>query len=1548
VAASFIPGTLAVKGLRLAQASRAAGAFRYAGFLPARAQETALREGMKLISSGTSSVYASISSAKRAALFAGVADNVLQAAAFETAAAVALYRSPTLQDEDLGDIAWDIAKGTMFGGAIGGAVEGLLTNKVFKNASKAVESRLRAVDTITAREKMGLGVGDEAFAVIDSVIDNLSKEMVSEIPFTYRVNGKTINEPLQLGGRMMQQAQETHKKALEFVQAKLAYAVPGDPTVGRGLAQSLVDQAKRMSAEGATPSQIKHEMGNLLWGLKKIEGPGSDEVNLAVDYFYLSPGQHMGQNLSAVLTQAKPGKQAQRFRVNGSWDNAKLGLLGQGDVPANRGDAWMLGYDAVLDPKTKRYEINPNSKVIQAISQKEFDDGLVARVYQPRTHTTMDDIVPYLADTATQNSPLRIAPGGVTAGKKAFTFNFTNSAVEDSVEASARMAWASQPGLRIKGQTINWDDFAVLNRMVEDPGSYDEFSTLLRMPDGRVLRIEDAAPMGLAEWTARNKVTKLAQLGDRDHREITAILGTEPQWVERVTAQADSSSVRFSEIQGTFRPLASFSERENLIMSYDKRISEGVDFLDGNMAYMHRVRESEERMSDAVRSVLSKEDADTLPDIVQAGAKTTDNAGAGPSALGFSNPEYGDSLRAGLQSTGQWLQNTALKTKRIAMDMIQPAAARIMANGDTQLGAVTAMARGSDVPLTLMGNRIVDLSFAEAVMKGAKETPTPKVDVLLNPDVAEFLGEYSRRHAKRVADNNLLKTAAGQVSRVRPEQLYVPPIDTRKTPYFAFVRPKEGRMFGTDEVSMITARSPEELQQLADKVKRDFGGELDVLFKGDTEEYYKAKGLYDYNSGLNSSTIDSALKKAGVLTEFKPVMEPEAVIQQYVDFIGRSEEQVLRNAVSAKNAQLFSELDWLSNQYSKAEKSKFGYVSSFVGKTIDDPFGDYRRLALNVSKKAEFPIWHQANDFVDALGTRAYQTAERLMSAAKAGKTTWEDANKELRALGLPGPFDSQADYLQSQLKGSGNLIRTAVAKANTLLATVGLRLDSANALVNILSSPIMQASEISALRHSLRNDPDLLQKLTGMMEVSNPQTGMKLQSIGKLYSGAVSSFFGANKAELIKRYTAIGAIRDDVQLFHAMLEDLALLPSLKDAGKLGALVDGAIEKGAKFTGNNFAEQFTRFVSADMMRQLTDPAVQAGRMSAKEQDTFIRIFVNRTQGNYVASQRPILFQGTIGAAISLFQTYSFNLYQQLFKHIENRDLRTIAIMGGMQSSLFGLNGLPLFDAINTHLIGSAHINEGHRDAYSVATQALGKEMGDWAMYGSLSAMPLFGDKFPALYTRGDLNPRHLTILPTSFADIPAVSVGTRVLEAVQGFGAQTAAGNTVGDSFLHALEHNGMSRPLAGLAQILQGESTTSKGALIAAHQDLFSVASAARIMGAKPIDEAVALNTRFRMEAYKAVDRDRVEKLGVAVKQRIRAGNLTEEDVLEFAAEYAARGGRMESYNAAWRRWTKDANQSIINTMLNAHKTTYGQRLSEVMGGDPLDDYVNSTGEGQ
>jgi hypothetical protein len=297
--------------------------------------------------------------------------------------------------------------------------------------------------------------------------------------------------------------------------------------------------------------------------------------------------------------------------------------------------------------------------------------------------------------------------------------------------------------------------------------------------------------------------------------------------------------------------------------------------------------------------------------------------------------------------------------------------------------------------------------------------------------------------------------------------------------------------------------------------------------------------------------------------------------------------------------------------------------------------------------------------------------------------------------------------------------------------------------------------------------------------------------------------------------------------------------------------------------------------------------------------------------------------------------------QQLFRHIENKDARTLAIAGSLQTTMFGLSGLPMFDAINTHLIGNASVNEQHHDAYSSMVRFAGKEWGDWLMYGSASALPIFSDKAPALYTRGDLNPRHITILPNPMnpSEIPVVAGLTRVVSAIYGSGKQIVNGADISSSLLFGLEHNGVSRPLAGFAQVLQGYSTTSKGGVIAANNDAISIASASRLIGAKPMDESLALNHMYRLNAYKANDRDRIEKLGTAIKQKIRDGSMTAEDQLELMGRYAAIGGKVEGYTQALQRWNKDAKQSVVNKVMEAHRSPTGQRLLEVMGADPLDD---------
>jgi hypothetical protein len=349
------------------------------------------------------------------------------------------------------------------------------------------------------------------------------------------------------------------------------------------------------------------------------------------------------------------------------------------------------------------------------------------------------------------------------------------------------------------------------------------------------------------------------------------------------------------------------------------------------------------------------------------------------------------------------------------------------------------------------------------------------------------------------------------------------------------------------------------------------------------------------------------------------------------------------------------------------------------------------------------------------------------------------------------------------------------------------------------------------------------------------------------------------------------------------------------------------------------------------------------------------------QGNYVTSQRPVVFQGTTGAAISLFQTYAFNVLQQLHRHMENGDKKTLRIFAGLQGSIFGLNGMPFFDAVNTHLIGGMVANNPeHKDIYSVLP-GFNKELGDWMLYGTASAFPLFTGSQPAVFTRGDLNPRHALILPTAIADVPAVSASIKLIDTLVGMGKNIKAGADVSDSLLQGLQHQGWNRPLAGFGQLLAGQSVDRKGALVSAASDMkatsylgalaertMSIEGVSRLMGARPMDEALALNAMYRNKAYQAMDRARIERLGQVVKTKMYNNESpTDEEYEDFKLRYTRSGGRVENFNAAMLRWSRDANVSIVNQLTQKQNNSYSRKLDMLLGGEELPDWSNAGGAG-
>lgn len=108
-------------------------------------------------------------------------------------------------------------------------------------------------------------------------------------------------------------------------------------------------------------------------------------------------------------------------------------------------------------------------------------------------------------------------------------------------------------------------------------------------------------------------------------------------------------------------------------------------------------------------------------------------------------------------------------------------------------------------------------------------------------------------------------------------------------------------------------------------------------------------------------------------------------------------------------------------------------------------------------------------------------------------------------------------------------------------------------------------------------------------------------------------------------------------------------------------------------------------------------------------------------------------------------------------------------------------------------------------------------------------------------------------------------------------------------------------------------------------------------------MDEAVGLSQYYRNKAYEAVDRARIERLGTVVKSKLYGNEApTSEEVEEFMLRYARAGGDVKNFSRSMQRWSKDADVSVLNQTMQRTNTTYGRRLKEIMGAQPIDDYQN------
>lgn len=829
---------------------------------------------------------------------------------------------------------------------------------------------------------------------------------------------------------------------------------------------------------------------------------------------------------------------------------------------------------------------------------------------------------------------------------------------------------------------------------------------------------------------------------------------------------------------------------------------------------------------------------------------------------------------------------------------------------------------------------------------GELQADAPSVIPIKSPVVADLVEQHIKVNGGNTNVIGLVRANEGLPNYRDPDVYYPIPRNPKDTPYFSFVI--DDSVTGTGHSKMIYAANEKDLQTLTRQIQDANIPGLRVLTKGESEDYFKAQGQYEFERSLNDNYINTELRRRGISSSFLPVTDPKKIVNDFLDWHLRRAANTVREVVSHKYSRQMEVLRAGAESSLQAAKSKFGYISplAYAENTVNNPASNTMKQMLDIQKIEEYPFWSTMNRQLDSVASRVLSNVGKLWNNT-VHPDQLAEINNALKNAGYDGPYVGAELYEAMNGSVPRGILTSFIGKANGLIGSLALRMDPLNALNNAVGHAVLYGTESKAVLDAIRKgNSEAVGELAKLSQVVMPGTADSIFSPTKILANSFGRL--RNQPELKEYYKRNGFITSIMDQYDQTLDQIAIRAG-DNAKTLDERLASAINTargigntGERITGNRMAEEFNRFLAADFMKQITDIAVKHNIMDEATALTYINTFVNRTQGNFLASQRPILFQGPVGQAIGLFQTYQFNLIQQLLRHVSDGNIKHAATMMGLQSSIYGINGLPGFNALNTHIVGSAGGNTNNTDLYQAIFSGAGKEAGEWLAYGALSnTFSLFHPDLKInMYSRGDVNPRSLTIVPTDPAKVPLVNASVRFFTNIKDGIDQTAMGASVWNTVLRSLEHNGVSRPLAGLAQILGGMTspngqvvaTSNQGNLLMQH-DLWSLSSGVRMLGGKPLDESMVQDQMFRVNTYRSYDAAKRKTLAEAIKTTIiGGGEPDEEQINKFASVYASTGGKQSEFSQFMARQYTNASMSQALQLKQKLENPHSQHLQRIM----------------
>lgn len=822
------------------------------------------------------------------------------------------------------------------------------------------------------------------------------------------------------------------------------------------------------------------------------------------------------------------------------------------------------------------------------------------------------------------------------------------------------------------------------------------------------------------------------------------------------------------------------------------------------------------------------------------------------------NAEY-NTVASKITHNGLQTQTTLMKWADARARKFLGVNNRILAAGDGSAVTTELASIKSLVTSTKDKVLINDKGELKLLAQIADESSAP-VAAIKNQEVLDFMKVYAAHDAERVTQKNLGLQGIGKKIIDRYDD------GTWKELYFAPPHPDDflHKVLVSDSkgsVGMLWANTEKELNHKVALVSQA-NPEYIVRTPKDVDSYYQLLGDYEDALTLRGRTkIDSNLERQGILSDLAPTTNAKDLTDGIMNDFARSERTTMNNALMLKYGQQLAEAHQMG--------TALGNDTIGVKKIFNTLFNFHDQDTT----------WHKFNNLIektsDWTGGKLIASVKDNWSDIFSGKKSIDQvtANSIANDYGT-NLFASDALWNLSKSNTYKGTTQNTLRNTNAVMRSLVLGIDYFNGLVNIIGTPILALPEVRAAFNSGESIPYM-----------------------KLMGNAMKDMFGAGRRSDLEKYAKLGILNENMFVYHDLLDQHAImLGAPNEAAALSAskkVMNTADKYFTKLqTPTAFAEQSTQLFSA----RLADQIGTARGLTGEDLDAFITTFTKKVVGNYTSAQRPLIFQGILGQAVGLFQTYNFNLFQQATRHIANGNDKSVALMAALQGSIFGAQSLPGFNLANQGL--AAWGGDEHKDAYSETRRVLGNEVSDNLLYGAASN--LLGAN---LWTRGDTNPRNITGIPITPSDLAQVSYYGKAFSALKQWGDSIMAGGNLKVSTLEAIAHANLSRPLTGLSELALGGRTTTGGTLeTAVGQDLLSWSSAVRLLGAKPMQEALTSEATYKFGIIRAKEQKDMNDLAYAMRTDMIAGKgaVNQDAISAYAKKYVDIGGHPQGF----RKW--------------------------------------------